>query len=228
MTSASTSSTARTVPERGSPSTAESSPSSSPGPGNARMTSRPSFIIAAFTWPSRRTTTAPASSPWWNRTSPRRYRRMVPSCRRWSRSVGSSSLRNPSATAWLPLWRRDGLGLAFRLGVVELRPAARAEGVVHGDDLPTRRAVAVGLVVLDPVEDRRDHPDERGDAREDEPEQERAALQAPDDAAREGEAHADDHKRHGGACRALRTACVQPRRRPRSPPRPPRRTPRSR
>src|SRR4051794_10968806 len=101
MTSASTSSIARTVPERGWPSTADSSPSSSPGPGNARITSRPSLSIAAFTWPSRSTSTAPASSPWWNRTSPRRYRRREPSSSSCARSSATSSPRNPSATSAL-------------------------------------------------------------------------------------------------------------------------------
>src|SRR3954447_15283990 len=101
ITSASTSSIARTVPDRGSPSIADSSPSSSPAPGNARIASRPSLSIAAFTWPSRSTSTAPASSPWWNRTSPRRYRRTDPSCSSSARSSAASSLRNSSATTRL-------------------------------------------------------------------------------------------------------------------------------
>jgi hypothetical protein len=71
MPSTSTSSTAVAVVERGSPSIAERSPISVPGPMKPSITSWPSGAeTLTLIRPARITITAPGSSPWWNSTSP--------------------------------------------------------------------------------------------------------------------------------------------------------------
>ena len=68
------------------------------------------------------------------------------------------------------------LGLDRDLGEVELGAAAHADRVVELDDLPAARALAADLVALEAVEDRREQPEERHDAGDQEPQDERRAL----------------------------------------------------
>src|SRR5438477_399058 len=89
----------------------------------------------------------------------------------WKPSVPSRSVRARLS--------RDGR----RFRELELRPAARAQSVVQGHDLAARGAAPMRLVVLVAVEHGGHEPDEGRDGRDQEPEQERAALDPPDHAA---------------------------------------------
>src|SRR4051812_46198991 len=79
-----------------------------------------------------------------------------------------------------------------RSGVLELRPAARAQRVVHRNDAPAGGAAAMGLVVLVAVQRGGDEAEERDARRDEEPDEERRALELADDPACKAEREGDD------------------------------------
>src|SRR3954452_8405119 len=89
--------------------------------------------------------------------------------------------------------RRQDLGL---VGEVELGSAAGADGVVHHADVSAGRTAAARLVGVEPVEQRGGQADEREDARDHGPEEERAALQPADETAGQREGERDDEVDH--------------------------------
>src|SRR3984893_14831847 len=89
---------ATAVADLGAPSTAESSPSTSPVSNTQRMTSRPvAAARATFTCPESSTSTSCASSPSWKSTAPRWRVRVRPCASRSPRSDGVSRSRNVGA-----------------------------------------------------------------------------------------------------------------------------------
>src|SRR3954468_6316245 len=94
-------------------------------------------------------------------------------------------------------------GRAHELAVVgelELHPAAGAQGVVQLADAPAVGTHAARLLVVDAVEHGGDEADDGHHARDEEPQEEGAALQPADEAAGEGERQRDDdvdHRRRG-------------------------------
>src|SRR5262245_51323329 len=92
---------------------------------------------------------------------------------------------------------RDGRFRGYRdLGELELRPAARAQGIVELDDLPAAGAPAPQLVAVVAVRDRRDQPEEGQDRGDHEPQEERRALDLADEPAGQAERQADDDVGH--------------------------------
>src|SRR5688500_12530360 len=89
----------------------------------------------------------------------------------WDEEAGSGGGRGPILT---------GAECGFRgnllVRVLELGPAAGAEGVVELDHLPAAGALAPRLVDLQPVEDGDDHADHRHARADEEPDEERGAL----------------------------------------------------
>ena len=81
------------------------------------------------------------------------------------------------------LARAAGAGVPDLGGVrqVELLATAGADLDVELVDLAAARAAALGLVDLGPVEDHRDEAEDRQHRADDQPDEERAALGAPDD-----------------------------------------------
>src|SRR5215208_8188695 len=98
-------------------------------------------------------------------------------------------------------------GLDRDVGELELGPAARAQRVVQLHDPAAAGALAAQLVALAAVEDRRQQAEHGEKARDQEPEEERRALDPADEPAREREREGEDDVGHGRArCDALPTA----------------------
>src|SRR3954468_20888577 len=83
-----------------------------------------------------------------------------------------------------------------RIRELELLAAAGAQRVVQLDGLAAARARPYGLVGVVAVQQRCGEPDERQDRRDQEPQQERRALQASDEASGDAEGQGDQHVRH--------------------------------
>src|SRR3954453_2007805 len=79
-----------------------------------------------------------------------------------------------------------------RSGVLELGAAARAQRVVYRNDAAAGGAAAMRLVVLVSVRGGGDEPEERDARRDQEPDEERRALELADDPARQAEREGDD------------------------------------
>src|SRR5581483_6086045 len=82
------------------------------------------------------------------------------------------------------------------LGKLELGPAPDAYRVVQLDDPAAARALPPELLVLPAVEDRGQQPDERHARRDQEPEDERAALDAAHDPAGQAKEEQDYYQAH--------------------------------
>src|ERR1044071_4536049 len=79
---------------------------------------------------------------------------------------------------------------------VEVGAAAGADLDVELERLLAVRALALGFVLLEPVEDHRDQAEQRQDHPDHEPDPERAALCPGDDAGGEAEEKGDDEVLH--------------------------------
>src|SRR5918995_4387725 len=103
----------------------------------------------------------------------------------------SRSYGTPSLTA---------VGRRFRLDrdgrEVEIGPAPVADLIVQLEHLAAARALAPQLVALGPVEHGGEQPDPRQEPADEEPDEERRALELSHDAAGEGEGEGDDQIRH--------------------------------
>src|SRR3954447_4151169 len=83
------------------------------------------------------------------------------------------------------------------LGPFLIRPASVAHLLVKGHDMSALRALAIDLLVLEAPEQRGDGAEHRDDRPDREPEQERAALPAADQAGRKAAEEANDEVAHG-------------------------------
>src|SRR4051794_35473479 len=75
---------------------------------------------------------------------------------------------------------------------IQISPAARADLNVELYRLVAVGALTFGFVLLDPVEDHRDQPEDRQHQADQQPDPERAALGAADDRGGEAEEEGDD------------------------------------
>src|SRR5215207_2242282 len=98
-------------------------------------------------------------------------------------------------------------GLYRDVRELQLGAAARAQRVVQLHDPPAAGALAAQLVALAAVEHRGEQPEHRQQAGDQEPEEERRALDPADEPAREREREGEDDVGHGRArCDAGPTA----------------------
>src|SRR4051794_1998320 len=147
----------------------------------------------------------------------------TPSALRHSMTASTARMRAPPfERIWQPpAGRRVPLRLpalrGHRLGrlelpalrELELGPAARAQRLVDRHDRAAARAAAVRLLAFVAVEHRGEQADEGRDRRDDEPDQERAALDPADDPAGQAERQRDDDEGaagHRGSYLRVRTA----------------------
>src|ERR1700753_1724125 len=92
-----------------------------------------------------------------------------------------------------------GFGCDRDVGELDLLAAAGAEGVVDLRDLPAAGTLAAQLVALEAVGDRGEQAEEGDEAGDQEPQQERAALELADQSPREPEADGDDDVGHAAS-----------------------------
>src|SRR4029079_18607484 len=82
------------------------------------------------------------------------------------------------------------------LGEIEVGPAAHAHRVVEHDDLAAGRALTPDLVAVGAVEDRGHEPEHGQDCADREPDEERRAFDAADDAGAEAHPEREDEVDH--------------------------------
>src|SRR4051794_19869157 len=92
----------------------------------------------------------------------------------------------------------SGLRAGSSQGVIQVTAAAHADLVVQGHHVAALRALAPGLVSLEPVEQRRDRPDDGEAGPDQEPEQERGALDLRHDSSRQAAEEDEDEERAAG------------------------------